>query len=140
MEPAAGAALAALVKPPSATGRSGAANRASGGGLQGCPRAAGGAGVVRERLARSRRRGSTRGRDPPRGWSTGPSPPTRPSFAVAFEHRLAHRGARRASPCSRCRWVQDRGGDSRTRGGSEVAWDRSRPGVRPRRGRRMATA
>ena len=62
--------------------------RASGGGLQGCPLR----GVRPRRLAvrvscsnglrRTRRRGSTgRRRDPPRGWSTGLSPPSTASRA-----------------------------------------------------------
>ena len=83
---------------------SGADSRAAPCGASG--RAAGGAAVVLERLSPIASPGSyARRRDPPRGWSTGPSPPDttspspgpprrrscRPSFAVAFEHRLAHR-------------------------------------------------
>ena len=85
-----------------ATARSGADSRAAPCGASG--RAAGGAAVVLERLSPIAAPGFyARRRDPHRGWSAGPSPPTRrarcvprrrscrPSFAVAFEHRLAHR-------------------------------------------------
>ena len=100
------AAASPAARPANAPPESSGSYRAPGGGLQGCPLRG-----VRPRrwrmrvscsngLRRTRRRGFfARRRDPPRGWSTRARAHRRPSssimpfpsFAVAFEHRLAHR-------------------------------------------------